>query len=134
MSELGEIIALHWRQRRRARGQRLSSRMRRSSADAVGKLVEVSALEKGAKQGWARYLIRSAALQMGIIPSSIHELYMARGRGEVPHTFTVPAMNLRVLSFDAARAVFRVAQRMNAGAFHLRDRQIGDRLHRPTTG
>lgn len=83
----------------------------------VGKLVEVSALGEGEKQGWARFIVRSAALALGIVPSSIHSLYMARGRGEAPHTFTVPAMNLRVLSFDAARAVFRVAKQINAGTF-----------------
>jgi fructose/tagatose bisphosphate aldolase len=84
---------------------------------SVGKLVEVSATGTGEQPGWARYLVRSAALELGIFPSSIHDLYVARGRGEVPHTFTVPAMNLRVLSYDAARAVFRVARRMNGGAF-----------------
>ena len=84
---------------------------------SVGKLVEASVIGTGEQPGWARYLVRSAAQALGIFPSSIHELYMARGRGEVPHTFTVPALNLRVLSYDAARAVFRVAKRMNAGAF-----------------
>ena len=83
----------------------------------VDRLVEASTLGSAEKQGWARYLVRSAAVALGIVPGSIHELYMARGRGEVPNTFTVPAMNLRVLSFDAAKAVFRVAKRINAGAF-----------------
>jgi fructose/tagatose bisphosphate aldolase len=83
----------------------------------VGKLVEVSALGSGATQSWARYLVRAAALELGILPASIHELYLARGRGEVPLTFTAPALNLRVLSYDAARAVFRVAKQMNAAAF-----------------
>jgi fructose/tagatose bisphosphate aldolase len=70
---------------------------------------------------------------MGIIPSSIHDLYMARGRGEVPHTFTVPAMNLRVLSFDAAKAVFRVAKRIDAGAFifEIARSEIGYTEQRP---
>jgi len=84
---------------------------------SVGKLVEVSATGTSEQAGWARYLIRLAALATGVVPSSIHDLYMARGRGEVPQTFTVPAMNLRVLSYEAARAVFRVALRMDAGAF-----------------
>lgn len=70
-----------------------------------------------ALRGWARYLVRAAALKLGTVPASIHELYLARGREAVPHTFTTPAMNLRALAFDAARAVFRVAQRMQAGAF-----------------
>lgn len=81
------------------------------------KLAEISALESGENQGLARYLTRAAALELGIIPASIHDLYMARGRGEVPTTFTVPAINLRALSFDAARIIFRVAKEMDASAF-----------------
>ena len=42
---------------------------------------------------------------------------MARGRGEVPFTFTTPAINLRALTFDAARAVFRTAVSMDAASF-----------------
>jgi fructose/tagatose bisphosphate aldolase len=53
----------------------------------------------------------------GIYLSSINSLYMARGRGEVPATFTVPAINLRTLTYDLAKAIFRVAKRGEAGAF-----------------
>ena len=48
----------------------------------IGKLVERSALASDASVGWARYLIRAAALELGVFPASIHELYMARGREE----------------------------------------------------
>jgi fructose/tagatose bisphosphate aldolase len=82
----------------------------------VYKLAETSALEKGEKQGLARFVVRAAALDLGIFPASINELYLARGRGEVPCTFTVPALNLRVLSFNAARAAFRALQKVNGGA------------------
>ena len=85
--------------------------------EKVQKLAEVSALESREKQGLARYLTRAAALDLGIIPASIHDLYMARGLGEVPPVFTVPAINLRALSFDAARVIFRVAKSMDASAF-----------------
>ncbi|GAB4534547.1 MAG: class II fructose-bisphosphate aldolase [Anaerolineales bacterium] len=86
--------------------------------DTVRHLVAASAFgETDSLQGWARYLVRAAAIKLGIVPASIHALYLARGREDIPHTFTVPAINLRALSFDAARAVFRVAQRMGAGAF-----------------
>src|SRR5512142_1476390 len=83
----------------------------------IDKLVEASALKTGEAQGWARYIVRGAALDLGIIPASIHELYLARGRGDAPMTFTTPALNLRVLSYQAARAVFRSAKKMNGGAF-----------------
>jgi fructose-bisphosphate aldolase, class II len=83
----------------------------------IGKLVERSALASDSTAGWSRYLVRSAALEMGVYPASIHDLYMARGRGDVPMTFTTPAFNLRALSFHAARAMFRAANKINAGAF-----------------
>ena len=83
----------------------------------IHRLAEVSALETGARQGLARFLVRSIAAQVGVLPASINDLYMARGKGEVPNTFTVPAMNLRALAFDAARAVFRAAIPIDAGAF-----------------
>jgi fructose/tagatose bisphosphate aldolase len=40
---------------------------------------------------------------------------MARGRGEAP-VFTTPAINIRVLAYDSARAVFRAARRLEVGA------------------
>jgi len=41
---------------------------------------------------------------------------MARGRGEISQVFTVPAINLRMLGYDSARAVFRAARKLDAGA------------------
>ncbi len=83
----------------------------------IGKLVERSALASDSTSGWSRYLVRAAALELGIYPASIHDLYMARGRDEAPMTFTTPAFNLRALSFHAACAMFRAAKKINAGAF-----------------
>jgi fructose/tagatose bisphosphate aldolase len=60
--------------------------------------------------------IQDTAYKKGIYPSSIHQFYMARGRGEFGG-FTVPAINLRGMTYDLARAIFRVAKRNNAGAF-----------------
>ena len=83
----------------------------------IHKLAELSALGEGSEKGTAQYIIRRAALAFGSVPSSINDLYLARGRGEIPYNFTVPAMNMRMLTFDSARAVFRVAKEMNAGSF-----------------
>lgn len=83
----------------------------------IGKLVERSALASDSSAGWSRYLIRAAALELGVYPASIHDLYMARGRGEAPMTFTTPAFNLRALSYHAASAMFRAAKKINGGAF-----------------
>jgi tagatose 1,6-diphosphate aldolase GatY/KbaY len=81
----------------------------------VHHLAEISALQEAPQQGVARYLARITALELGIIPASIHDLYMARGRGEIKEAFVVPAINLRVLTFDAARAVFRAVEKQNVG-------------------
>src|SRR5574339_540651 len=51
----------------------------------------------------------------GVRPASIHDLYMARGRGEVS-PFTTPAMNVRIMSYDTGRAIFRAAKKLDAGA------------------
>jgi fructose/tagatose bisphosphate aldolase len=63
----------------------------------------------------ARQTIRRLAEQTGIISSSIHPLYMAFGRGEVTG-FTVPALNIRTLTYDTARIIFRLMLRYNIGA------------------
>lgn len=99
----------------------------------VSKLVEVSALQSGARQGWARFLVRAAALQLGVIPASIQDLYMARGQGAAPMTWSTPAFNLRALSFHAARAMFRAALKINAGAFifEIARSEIGYTAQRP---
>src|SRR5438093_4902042 len=63
----------------------------------------------------ARWMIWEMGQEAGVRPASIHEVYMARGRGEVP-PFTTPAMNIRVLAYDSGRAVFRAAKRLDVGA------------------
>jgi fructose/tagatose bisphosphate aldolase len=100
----------------------------------VGKLVEASALGSTDAAGWSRYLVRAAALELGIIPSSIHDLYIARGRGDAPMTWTTPAFNLRALSYHAACAMFRVAKKINAGAFifEIARSEMGYTAQRPS--
>ncbi|MEP6508704.1 MAG: class II fructose-bisphosphate aldolase [Gemmatimonadales bacterium] len=66
----------------------------------------------------ARWLIWEIGQAVGVIPSSIHDLYLARGRGETGG-YTVPAMNIRGMAYDTARAVFRTALKLDAGAFIL---------------
>jgi fructose/tagatose bisphosphate aldolase len=56
------------------------------------------------------------AAKEGIYAASIHDLYKARGEGKWDGN-TVPAMNLRALTYDLARAIFRSALKINAGAF-----------------
>lgn len=63
----------------------------------------------------ARWLIGALGAQLGVVPASIHDLYLARGRGEVAG-FTVPAINIRGMAFDSARALFAAARELEAGA------------------
>jgi hypothetical protein len=66
----------------------------------------------------ARWTIGEVGRLLGVAPASIHELYMARGRGETGG-YTVPAMNVRAASYDTARALFGAARELNAGALIL---------------
>ena len=63
----------------------------------------------------ARWLVGEAGRAVGVAPASIHELYLARGRGEASG-FTVPAVNVRASSFDTARALFSAARELEVGA------------------
>src|SRR2546428_13080031 len=86
---------------------------RRSAA--LEELVRQAVFGAPEEREQARWLIWEIGQQAGVRPASIHELYLARGRGEV-QPFTTPAMNIRVLSYDSARAVFRAAKRLDVGA------------------
>jgi fructose/tagatose bisphosphate aldolase len=63
----------------------------------------------------ARWLIWETSQAIGIRSASIHDLYMARGRGEVSG-FTVPAINIRAQTFDMARTVCETAEADDVGA------------------
>jgi fructose/tagatose bisphosphate aldolase len=109
LAELGKALAVTPKGKVRVKDEaRLRTR--------VDVLAQKSALGQGDEVGVARWLIWEAALALGIVPASINDLYLARGRGETPANFTVPAMNLRALTFDCARAVFRAAAGLDAGA------------------
>ena len=81
----------------------------------------------------SRRLIRLTALKLGIRPASIQGLYDAMGRGEC-RGFTVPAVNIRGLTYDTARALFRSARKKNAGAFifEIAKSEIGYTEQRPS--
>ncbi len=64
----------------------------------------------------ARATVLEQARSEGVYPASIHQLYLARGRGEAPHDFTVPAINIRGMAYDTARALFRARKALDAGA------------------
>lgn len=80
-------------------------------------LVETSTLSDNQQiKEYAIYMIFQIARLFGAKPASIHNLYMAMGKGKVSG-FTVPAVNIRGFTFETARALIRSAKKINAGAF-----------------
>ena len=63
-----------------------------------------------------RRQIRELAAGQGIYPASIQGLYDAAGKGAY-HNKTVPAINVRGITYEVARAVFRAALKHEVGAF-----------------
>jgi len=66
----------------------------------------------------AQWIVWEAAQELGARSASIHDLYMARARGEVSG-FTVPAINIRAQTFDMARIAFETAETEDVGALIL---------------
>jgi fructose/tagatose bisphosphate aldolase len=91
----------------------------------------VLSADAGVKQV-ARWLIRRAGVTLGVLPSSIQPLYEAMGRGEVKG-FTVPAVNIRGLTYETAQAIFRAGLKSNVGpiVFEIARSEIGYTEQRP---
>ncbi|MBW7933708.1 MAG: class II fructose-bisphosphate aldolase [Gemmatimonadaceae bacterium] len=88
------------------------------ASQRMDELVRLAVFGSADEKDWARWAIWELGQAVGVRPASIHDLYMARGRGEI-HGFTVPAINVRGAAYDTARAVFRTAIKLDAGAFLL---------------
>jgi fructose/tagatose bisphosphate aldolase len=86
------------------------------NGDALDRLVWTGVFAQGEVRDAARQSVFDQCRSNGIYPASIHELYLARGRGEAPATFTVPAINIRGMAYDTARALFRARKALDAGA------------------
>ncbi|MGI8477076.1 MAG: class II fructose-bisphosphate aldolase [Thermomicrobiales bacterium] len=74
----------------------------------IDRLIFTVAFGPEALRPVAIWLIWKAAPQVGAYPASIHELYMAAGRGDYEHA-TTPAINIRGITYDNARAIFSAA-------------------------
>ncbi|HEY0593000.1 MAG TPA: class II fructose-bisphosphate aldolase, partial [Thermoanaerobaculia bacterium] len=86
--------------------------------EGIDELVRTAVFSKDEKaRDLARELIHAAARALGAVPASIQPLYEAIGRGELRPTFTVPAHNLRAMTYEKARALFRAAMKHDVGAF-----------------
>ena len=91
------------------------AKLRSAATDAV---VHQAVFGSGDEREAARWLLWELGQATGARPASINGLYMARGRGEVGG-FTVPAINVRAMAYDTARAIFRAAKAGKAGAIIL---------------
>ncbi len=101
--------------------------------DVIDRLAWTAAFGADAElRGTARWIIRSLAAARGIQPTSIHDLYLAMGRGATGG-FTVPAINVRAMAYDTACAVIRAAKSLDAGAFifEIARSEIGYTEQRP---
>jgi fructose/tagatose bisphosphate aldolase len=80
----------------------------------------------------ARWAIWAASQACGCASASIQGLYDAMGRGEVSG-LTVPAINIRGLTYDVARTVFRAAKELETGPllFEIARSEIGYTEQRP---
>src|SRR3954454_19800674 len=88
------------------------------ASPAMDKLVYTAVFGDQDDREDARWLIWEIGQSVGVQPASIHDLYVARGRGETGG-FTVPAMNIRGMTYDTARSLFRAAVRLKVGALIL---------------
>jgi fructose/tagatose bisphosphate aldolase len=85
---------------------------------ATDQLVHRAVFGQGDGREAARWLLWELGQATGARPASINALYQARGRGDIGG-FTVPAINVRAMAYDTARAVFRAARAGKAGAIIL---------------
>lgn len=105
----------------------------RLRGDLIDELAQTAALaENEATREAARWVTIEAANKLGLWLASIQELYEARGREEF-RGVTVPAVNIRGLTYDVARAVFRARKKLHVGAmiFEIAKSEIGYTQQRP---
>src|ERR1035437_1309181 len=69
----------------------------------MDELARLAVFGNESERAWARWAIWELGQAVGVRSSSIHSLYIARGRGDC-HGFTVPAINVRGRAYETARA------------------------------
>jgi fructose/tagatose bisphosphate aldolase len=80
----------------------------------------------------SRQKIRQIAKAQGIFPASIDGLYQASGKG-LYNLITVPAINIRGITYQVARTIFSAAMKNKVGAFifEIARSEIGYTAQRP---
>lgn len=89
---------------------------KRLAGGVIDALAREASVGESAVKDYAQWLIWEAGRECGVQAASIYALYMARGRGEISG-FSTPAVNLRGMTYYSARALFRAAMKLHAGAF-----------------
>ncbi|MBV9134109.1 MAG: aldolase, partial [Chloroflexi bacterium] len=84
--------------------------------DIIDRLIHTAVFGQGDVRESARWLIWEIGWAAGIRSASIDSLYQARSRDEYSAT-TVPAINVRAMAYDFARAIVASAKRRKVGAF-----------------
>ena len=82
----------------------------------AGALVRDSVFGETRAREKSRRQIHEVALARDVFPASIYPFYEARGKG-LNGGFTVPAINIRGITYEVARAVLRAAMKNHVGAF-----------------
>jgi hypothetical protein len=97
----------------------------------MDELICEAVFSDGDKKNELLILIKEIAKAAGAIPSSIQSLYEEMGRAYPG--FTVPAINIRGLTYDTARVILRKAVEINVGAFifEIARSEIGYTKQRP---
>src|SRR5688572_31046114 len=100
---------------------------------SIDQLAHTAVFGDEGKKADARRQIHLRARQNGAVSSSIYPLYQALGSNEIAQKFTVPAFNIRALTYDVARALFRAAMRHKVGPFifEIARSEIGYTEQRP---
>ncbi len=78
-------------------------------AGLVDRLVDTAVFGTDEAKAAARWVLRRAAPALGAFPASIHDLYLAGGQGAYTNA-TAPAINVRGLTYEVARTIFRAAR------------------------
>jgi len=98
---------------------------------AMDSLIYEAVFSEGEQKTAMLRFVKEICKSAGAIPSSIQSLYEEMGRSYPG--FTVPAVNIRGLTYDVARAIFRKAMQMQVGAliFEIARSEIGYTKQRP---
>lgn len=87
--------------------------------DKLDELVWTAVLSKDpALKGFCKFIITEAAKLNGSIPASIFDFYNAIAKGKHPG-FTVPAINIRTLTYEIARVIFKLCKELKVSALIL---------------